>query len=86
MITVRILLGLATCYGWGLQQFDVKNVLHGYLEEEIYMKVPLGYGKDMHAHNVCKLKKALYGLKQSPRAWFSRLARVFLVVGYKQSQ
>ena len=78
MNTVRILLSLATNYGWDLQQFDVKNAfLHGEIEE-IYMEVPPGYGNTLAAHTVCKLKKALYGLKQLPRAWFGRFARVMM--------
>jgi transposase InsO family protein len=87
MNTVRILLSLAANYGWDLQQFDVKNAfLHGELEEEIYMEVPPGYGNNLAAPTVCKLKKALYGLKQSPRAWFGRFARVMMAIGYRQSQ
>jgi len=52
-----------------MHQFDVKNAfLHGSLEEEVYMEIPLGY-------KVCRLKKALYGLKHSPRAWFGRFTQ-----------
>ncbi|RDX78941.1 hypothetical protein CR513_40699, partial [Mucuna pruriens] len=62
MNTVRVIISLATHFGGNLQQFDVKNVfLHGNLEEEVYMEIPL--------------KKALYGLKQSPQAWFGRFAQ-----------
>ncbi|KAL5823155.1 hypothetical protein ACOSQ4_021055 [Xanthoceras sorbifolium] len=87
MNTVRVLLSLATNFGWNLQQFDVKNAfLHGNLEEEIYMKVPLGFGSTNEEQVVCKLKKALYGLKQSPRAWFGRFTKVMLNLGFKQSQ
>ena len=50
------------------------------------MAVPPGYGNNLAAHTVCKLKKALYGLKQSPRAWFGRFARVMMAWGYRQSQ
>ena len=36
MNTIRVILSLATNYGWELQQFDVKNAfLHGKLEEKI---------------------------------------------------
>ena len=49
-------------------------ILHGELEEDIYMEVPPGYGNNLAAQIVCKMKKALYGLKQSPRAWFGRFA------------
>ena len=63
-----------------MHQFDVKNAfLHGSLEEEVYMEIPLGY-------KVCRLKKALYGLKQSPRAWFGRFTQAMVSLGYKQSQ
>ncbi|WVY92731.1 hypothetical protein V8G54_031819 [Vigna mungo] len=87
MNTVRVILSLAANYGWNLEQFDVKNAfLHGDLEEEIYMEIPPGYGRDVVTNTVCKLKKALYGLKQSPRAWFGRFTKVMTSLGYKQSQ
>lgn len=67
MNTVRVLLSLVANYGWELQQFDVKNAfLHGELEEEIYMEILPGYGKNVAVNSVCRLKRALYGLKQSP--------------------
>nr|KYP49032.1 Retrovirus-related Pol polyprotein from transposon TNT 1-94 [Cajanus cajan] len=50
------------------------------------MEIPSGYGRDVAANTVCKLKKALYGLKQSPRAWFGRFTKVMTGLGYKQSQ
>ena len=87
MNTVRILLSFATIFGWSLQQFDVKNVfLHGDLEEEVYLKAPLGYDGNLGKNKVCKLKKALYGLKQSPRAWFGKLTKVMTRMKYNQSQ
>ena len=83
MNTVRILLSLATHYNWQLLQYDVKNTfLHGDLNEEIYMNIPLGFEGNT-SNKVCKLKKALYGLKQSPGAWFGRFAKVMKEFGYK---
>ena len=85
MNIVRALLSLAANFRWNLQHFDVKNVfLHGDLEEEIYIEVPPRF--ESKEGMVCKLKKALYGLKQSPRAWFGRLTKVLIALGYKQNQ
>ena len=62
--TVIVLLSLVANLGWSLYQFDVKNAfLHGDLEEEVYMDLPLGYGPNTRGNMVCKLNKALYGLK-----------------------
>ena len=47
------------------------------------MEVPPGF--ESKEGMVCKLKKARYGLKQSPRAWFGRLTKVMIALGYKQS-
>ena len=71
--TIRVLLSLAANLDWLLQQFDVKNAfLHGELEEEIYMDLPLGFTTAFDVGKVCKLNKSLYGLKQFPRAWFGK--------------
>ena len=87
MNTVRILVSLAAHFDWPLLQYDVKNAfLHGDLDEEIYMSIPPGFEGNKTSDKVCKLKKALYGLKQSPRAWFSRFAKVMRDSGYRQSQ
>lgn len=65
--TVRVLLSLAANLDWLLYQFDVKNVfLHGDLQEEVYMDVPLGYTTSSKIKIVCKLQQILYELKQSP--------------------
>ncbi|GAA0154750.1 transmembrane signal receptor [Lithospermum erythrorhizon] len=43
-ITVRLVLALAAAKSWSLFQLDINNaVLHDYLEEYIYMKLPDGY-------------------------------------------
>jgi histone deacetylase 1/2 len=85
--TIRTVLAIAVSRGWVLRQLDVKNVfLHGVLEEEVYMRQPLGF-EDQNAPNyICKLDKALYGLKQAPRAWFSRLSSKLHALGFIPSR
>ncbi|CAL2225120.1 unnamed protein product [Prunus armeniaca] len=84
--TVRVLLSLAANHDWPLLQFDVKNAfLHGDLNEEIYMDLPLGIPVTSKEGVMCKLQKSLYGLKQSPRAWFGKFAASMKKFGNVQS-
>ena len=42
--SIRVLLSIAVNLDWGLFQFDIKNAfLNGEPEEEVYMKIPLGF-------------------------------------------
>ena len=34
---------------------------------------------------VCKLHKALYGLKQAPRAWYERLHKYLVKIGFERT-
>ena len=62
---------------------DVKNaVLRGDLQEEVYMRPPLGY--DHPPNKVCRLRCALYGLKQAPQAWFSKFSSTVCNFGFQQ--
>ena len=67
--TIRLILYLAAQNKWKIFQMDVKSAfLNGFLEEEVYIKQPLGYVVKGHEKKVLRLKKTLYGLKQAPRA------------------
>ena len=53
---VRVLISLVANLNWPLHQFDMKNAfLHGGLEEEVYMDIPLGYSVTTGTNEVCKL-------------------------------
>jgi len=57
--TIRVLLSLTVNMDWPLLQRDVKNAfLHGDLEEEVYMDIPLGYMPSSRNKMVCKLERA----------------------------
>ncbi|GKC46671.1 retrovirus-related pol polyprotein from transposon TNT 1-94 [Tanacetum coccineum] len=73
MSSVRVVLGLAASMDLEVQQLDVKtSLLHGDLEEEIYMDQPEGFKVNGKENMVCKLKKSSYGLKQAPRQWYKK--------------
>jgi histone deacetylase 1/2 len=85
--TIRLILSVAVSNGWCLRQLDVQNVfLHGFLEEEVYMRQPPGYVDKSRPNFVCKLDKALYGLKQAPRAWYARLCHKLETLGFVPSK
>jgi hypothetical protein len=59
--------------------------LHSILEEEVYMKQPLGFIDPNFLSYHCKLDKALYGLKQAPHVWYSRLSDKLQSLGFSPS-
>lgn len=64
--SIRSILAMAASKKMKLKQFDVKTAfLNGDLEENVFMKQPIGYDDN----SVCKLVKRLYGLKQASRCW-----------------
>ena len=85
--SIRVILSIAVNLDWPLYQFDIKNAfLNDDLDEEIYMRVPLGFEKEAGIGKVCKMKKSLYGFKQSPRAWFKKFSITLIQFGYQQGQ
>lgn len=63
LVTVRCVWTIATAHNWHLHHLDVNNAFfHGDLDEEIYMTLPLGYGREGETH-VCHLLKSFYGFK-----------------------
>jgi histone deacetylase 1/2 len=84
--TIRLLLSLAVTRGWSICQLDVQNAfLHSVLEEEVYMRRPLGFIDSANPHHLCRLDKSLYGLKQAPRTWHARLGAALRAFGFVPS-
>jgi hypothetical protein len=73
--------------GWVIQQIDIQNIfLHGFLDEEVYMKQLPGFEDSSHPDYICRLDKSLYGLKQAPQAWFACLSSKLVLLGFSASK
>jgi hypothetical protein len=84
---IRILLAFSVAKGFKLYQMDVKSAfLNGFLEEEVYVKQPVGFESAEFAHKVYRLRKALYGLKLAPCAWYGRLRGVLCSNGFEMGK
>lgn len=81
-VTVRMLITMATAHAWPLHQLDVNNAfLHGFLQDDIYMKLPPGYIQGQQGQ-VCKLVRSLYSLKQASREWNLEFCRKLFDFGF----
>lgn len=84
--SIHCILAVAAIKGWELQQLDVNNAfLYGELDEEIYMKPPLGHYA-VKTNKVCHLQKSLYGLCQASRQWNTKLSSTLAEFGFIQSK
>lgn len=85
--TLRLLLALAVENNLKVDQMDVVTAfLNGDLKEKVYLKQPKGFEEKGKEGHVCLLKKAIYGLKQAPRAWYEKLNKVLLDIGFKRCE
>ena len=85
--SLRTLVALSTQQGLELHHVDVHTAfLNGTLQEEVYMKQPVGYEKEAEEHLVCRLRKSIYGLKQSSRCWNMALDSHLQKMGFSQSK
>ena len=85
--SIRLLLSVVAAFDFEVEQMDVKKkFLHGYLEEDIYMKQPEGFMVKGKKELVCKLKMSLYGLKQSPRMWYQKFDTYIRGLGFTRSK
>ena len=83
---IRTLLAYATYKCFRFYQIDVKFAfLNGILEEEVYIEQLKGFVDDNNMNMVCRLHKALYGLKQAPKAWYERLHKYLVKIGFERT-
>ena len=83
--TLRILLTLATLFGWVIQAVDVASAfLQGNrLDRLVYVKPPVEANED---GKLWKLLKCLYGLKDASRQWYSKVETRLLALNFKKSK
>ena len=82
-----MLIAIAAQEGWILHHLDVKSTfLNGEVEEELYVNQPEGFLIEGREQWVLRLKKTLYGLKQAPCAWYFKLHRCLLSLGFIKSR
>jgi hypothetical protein len=80
---IRILLDFIGSKGFKLYQMDVKSAfLNGVIQEEVYVRQPLGFENPRCLDRVYMLSKAMYELKQAPQAWYDKHKTFFLEHGY----
>ncbi|BBG97004.1 Glycosyl hydrolases family 31 protein [Prunus dulcis] len=85
--TIHLILAFSVQFSWLVRQLDVQNAfLHGYLDEEVYMRQPVGFVDPTYPDHVCRLRPSLYGLKQAPCAWFHCFFSYLLHLGFIASQ
>jgi hypothetical protein len=75
------MLALASINNWDIRQMDVKSAyLNGSIDEEIYMKQPIGF--EDKTGRVCRLQRSLYGLKQAGNIWNREFSETMEKIGF----
>ncbi|KAM1128224.1 hypothetical protein ACFX15_037517 [Malus domestica] len=80
-------MSLAAYFDLELHQMDVKTAfLNGDLQEDIYMKQPVGFVERGKENLVCKLNKSIYGLKQVSRQWYLKFDQIVSAQGFVENK
>nr|GEZ57099.1 Gag-Pol polyprotein [Tanacetum cinerariifolium] len=82
---IRLLITNAASQNMIIFQMDVKiTFLNGELNKVVYVSQPEGFMDLEHPTHVYRLKKAIYGLKQAPRAWYDKLSKFLISIGFSK--
>jgi hypothetical protein len=80
---IRILLAFVASKGFKLYQMDMKSAfLNGVIQEEVFVRQPLGFENPKYPNRMYKLSKALYGFKQVSQLVYARLKTFLMEHGY----
>ena len=83
-VSLRCVLAIAAVENLECRIMDVETAfLNAPLDEEIYVKVPLGF-EGAGQGKYFQLKRALYGLKQAGRSWNHTLTQALRDIGYAE--
>jgi hypothetical protein len=84
-VSFRIMLIAKLVWDMTSTVVDIETAfLHGDLDEEIYMEVPIGL--EIEHNKKLMLKKTIYGLVQSARKFYEKLINVLKVIGFYGSK
>nr|GEY98165.1 hypothetical protein [Tanacetum cinerariifolium] len=82
---IRLFIANAASQNMIIFQMDVKTAFpNGKLNEVVYVSQPEGFVDSEHPTHVYRLNKALYGLKQAPRAWYDKLSKFLISIGFSK--
>ena len=71
-------MSLVATFDLEIEKMDVKTTfIHGYHEQDIYMKQPEGFTRKGKEELVYRLKKSLYGVNPSPKMWHQKIDSYF---------
>ena len=92
MATFRLILALATQYGWDVDQMDVVTAFLNLRidQDNIYMEMPLGIdwlasSGSVPSRSALILRKAVYGLKQALRLWYEDINGYLQSIRFRRS-
>ena len=75
----RTLIAITARFDLELLQYDAVNAfVNARLEEDMFMKMPLGHRRN---GTILKLNKPLYGLRRSPLLWQTELTQTLKKLG-----
>lgn len=85
--SIRIVISLASIFGWKLHQMDVKTAfLNGKIDQEVFVEQPEAFVLHSRDSHVCRLKKALYGLMRAPKVWYDTIDGFLKDLGFQKSE